>query len=121
MQLLDDISWEKAKQELIDRLGDGTIEKEAWKALEQLEHGYKDIVDLGAEAAKLAKKVYPEQEETTNLQFVEAFVRMLDLKLALEVQKLCHHASCGTRRDISLLPVLSGLKCLSLCNSKRVE
>ena len=32
MQLTDDISWEEAKRELIDRLGDGTVEEEAWTA-----------------------------------------------------------------------------------------
>ena len=31
-QLPDDISWEDVKQELIDRLMDGTVE-EAWMAL----------------------------------------------------------------------------------------
>ena len=68
VQFLDDISWEEAKQELINRLGDGTVEEDAWTALEQLECSNKDIVNIGAEAAKLAKKAYPEQEETANRQ-----------------------------------------------------
>ena len=34
--------------------------------LKQLERGDKDIIDLGAEAAKLEKMAYPEQEETAN-------------------------------------------------------
>ena len=34
---LPDITWEDAKLELIDRLGDGTVEEEAWTALKQLE------------------------------------------------------------------------------------
>ena len=89
-QLLDVISWEDAKRELIDRLGDGTVEDEACTALKQLECGNKDIVDLGAEAAKLARKAYPEQEETANRLAVETFVRVLDPKVALEVQKLGH-------------------------------
>ena len=74
-QLPDDISWEGAKRELIDRLGEGTVEEEAWAALKQLEHDNMDIVSLGPEMAKLAQKVYPEQEETANRQAVEAFVR----------------------------------------------
>ena len=89
-QLPDDTSWEEAKRELIDRLGDGMVEEEAWTVLKQLECGDKDIVDLGAEAAKLAKKAYPEQEEMANRQAVEAFVCVLDPRLALEVQKLGH-------------------------------
>ena len=60
--------------------------------LNRLERGDWDIVDLGAEAAKIAWKAYPEQEETANRQAVEAFVRALDPKLTLEVQKLGHHA-----------------------------
>ena len=91
-QLPDDASWEEAKRELIERLGDGTVEEEAWTALKQLEQGDKDITDLGAEAAKLAKKAYPEQEETANQQTVEAFVYALDPKFALEMQKLGHRA-----------------------------
>ena len=68
------------------------VEKEAWTALKQLECGHKDIVNLGAEVAKLARKVCPEQEETANRQAAEVFVRAKDLKLALEVQKLGHRA-----------------------------
>ena len=56
-------------------------------ALKQIERGDKDIVDLGAEAAKWA---YPEQKETANRQAIKAFVRAFDPKLALEVQKLGH-------------------------------
>ena len=73
-------------------LGDETFEEEAWKALKQLERGDKNTVDLGAEAAKLAKEAYPEQEEMVNRQAVEVFVLALDSKLALEVQKLGHRA-----------------------------
>ena len=32
-QLPDDISWEDAKRELIERLGDGMVEDDAWIAL----------------------------------------------------------------------------------------
>ena len=60
-------------------------------ALQQLERGDKDIVDLGAEVAMLAKKAYPEQESTANRQAIKASVCALDPKLALEVQKLGHH------------------------------
>ena len=34
------------------------MEEEAWTALKQLELGDKDVVDLGAEAANLARKAY---------------------------------------------------------------
>ena len=90
-QLPDNVSWEVAKGELIERLIDGTVEEEAWTALKQLERGDRDIVDLGAEATKLEKKAYPEQEEMTNQRALEAFVCAMDPKLALEVQKLGHH------------------------------
>ena len=39
----------------------------------------------------MAQEAYPEQEDTANRQAIEAFVHALDLKLALEVQKLGHH------------------------------
>ena len=65
-QLPDDASWEEVEGELIERLGDGTVEEEARKVLKQLERYDKDIIDLGDEAVKLAKKAYPEQEETGN-------------------------------------------------------
>ena len=41
-------------------------------ALKQLERVIMIIVDLGAKAAKLVQKAYPEQEDTTNRQAVEA-------------------------------------------------
>ena len=59
-------------------------------ALKQLERGHHNNIDLGAEATKLAQKAYPEQEFAANRQAIEAFVHALDLKLALEVQKLGH-------------------------------
>ena len=70
----------------------GLIEEQAWVALKQLEKGDRHIVDLGAEAAKLVRKVYQEQGNTANRQAIEAFVHALDLKHALEVQKLGHLA-----------------------------
>ena len=60
--------------------------------MKQSERGDHDITDLGAEAVKLDRRAYPKQEDTENRQAIEAFVRALDLKLALEVQKLGHHA-----------------------------
>ena len=89
-QLPCDISWEEAKGELAARLEDGIIEEEAWMALKQLERGDRDIIDLRAEAVKLAMKAYTEQKDTANRQAIEAFVCVLDPKLALEVQKLVH-------------------------------
>ena len=47
-QLSNEINWEEAKRELIERLGDGTVEEEAWTALIQLERGSRDIIDLGS-------------------------------------------------------------------------
>ena len=91
-QLPDDALLEESKGELIGRLGDGTVEEKAWMALKQLERCDCDIVDFGAEAAKLARKAYLEQEEMANWHAIEASVHALDPKLALEVQKLGHRA-----------------------------
>ena len=60
--------------------------------MKQLEWGDEDIVDLCAEAAKLAKKANAEQEEMANRQAIKAFIHELDPKLALEVQKLAYCA-----------------------------
>ena len=89
----DETTWEEARRELIERSGDGMVEEEVWKALKQLENCSKVIVELGAEAAKLARKAYPGQENTASRQAIEAFFCALELKLALEVQKLCYHTS----------------------------
>ena len=56
--------------------------------MKQLSRGSKDIVHLGAEAEKLAMKVYPGQEIAATWQAMEAFICALEPKLALEVQKL---------------------------------
>ena len=69
--------------------GSSMMEEETWTALKQLERGDNDIVNLGAEAAKLVKKAHPEQEEAVNRQAVEVFVHALYPKL-VEVQKLGH-------------------------------
>ena len=66
-------------------------------ASKQLEQGDKDIVNLGAEATKLAKKAYPEQEEMPNRQAVEVFFLALDPKLPLEVLLAEAWSSCVGR------------------------
>ena len=80
----------KQNRELRERLGDVTVKEEVWTALQQLERGSKDVVNVGAEAAKLAKEACPQQDDTANKQAIEAFVCAVDPKLALEVQKLDH-------------------------------
>ena len=62
-QLPNDIFWEDVKRELIDRLGDGAVKEKAWTALKQLERSDKDIIDLGAEVAKLARRAYQNRKK----------------------------------------------------------
>ena len=57
-QLPDEISWEEAKRESIERLWDGTVAEEAWTVLKQLERGSRDNVELEEEATKLARKAH---------------------------------------------------------------
>ena len=54
--------WEEAKEALLTRLGIGSVRDEAWAALKDLKKGAKDIVELAAEAEKLAKRLHPREE-----------------------------------------------------------
>ena len=88
--LPDATTWEQAKQALIDRIGEGSLQEEAWTALKNLTRNGRDLVDVGSEAEKWASRAYPGQAETARRHAVEAFIRTLDGPLALEVQKLGH-------------------------------
>ena len=58
--------------------------------LKNLKKGSKDIVELGGEAVKLAKRLHPWDEEASERHAVDAFLGALDRTLAAEVQKLGH-------------------------------
>ena len=75
-------------------------------ALKQLERGDCDIIDLGAEVAKLARKAYHQQEDTVDRLAIEAFVCVLDPKLALKMQKL------GYRSLDDVIAAAHRIKCL---------
>ena len=63
-------------------------------ALKQLERGDKDIVNLGAKAAKLAKKAYPEQRETMNRQAICLCIRPEASTGGAEARSLCIGRCC---------------------------
>ena len=88
--LPDAATWDNAKQALVDRIGEGSLQEEAWTALKNLTRNGRDLVDVGSEAEKWASRAYPGQAETACRHAVEAFLRTLDGPLALEVQKLGH-------------------------------
>ena len=83
-------TWEEAKQNLQARLGEGSVEEEAWQALKSLKRNGRDLVDLAAEAEKLAYRLYPNNEAAAERQAIEAFMSALDTALAAEVGKQGH-------------------------------
>ena len=85
--LEEEATWEDAKEDLLTRLGIGSVRDEAWAVLKNLKKGSKDIVELTSEAEKLAKRLHPRDEEASELH---AFLGALDRTLAAEVQKLGH-------------------------------
>ena len=86
----EEATWEDAKEALLTRLGIGSVRDEAWAALKNLKKGSKGIVELAGEAEKLAKRLHPRDEETSERHAVDAFLGALDRTLAAEVQKLGH-------------------------------
>ena len=85
-----DATWNDAKKSLLDRLGEGSVEEEAWQALKGLKRNGRDIVDLAAEAEKLAHRLHPNDETAAERQAIEALISALDTSLAVEVQKQGH-------------------------------
>ena len=86
--LEDEATWEAAKETLLSRLDAGSVRDEAWASLKQLKRGSKEIIELAGEAKKLAKRLYPHDEEAAERHAVDAFLDALDRPLAAEVQKL---------------------------------
>ena len=84
------ITWEEAKEALPTHLGIGSVRDKAWAALKSLKKGAKDTVELAREAEKLAKRLYPRDEEPAERHAVDAFLGALNKNLAMEVQKLGH-------------------------------
>ena len=92
----EEATWEDAKEELLTRLGIGSVRDEAWAALKDLKKVSKDIVELADEAEKPAKRFHPRDEEAAKRHSVDAFLGALDRTLAAEVQKLGH----GTMEEV---------------------
>ena len=89
--LEDEASWETAKEELLSRLGLGSMQDEAWAALKNYKRGPKDIVELAVEVEKLARRLHPHDGEAAEWQAMDTFLNMLERPLAAEVRKLgCH-------------------------------
>ena len=89
--LEDEASWETAKEELLSRLGLGSMKDETWAALKNYKRGPKDIVELAVEIEKLAKRLHPHDGEAAERQAMDTFLNMLERPLAAEVRKLgCH-------------------------------
>ena len=86
----EDATWEDAKEALLTHLGIGSVRDKAWAALKTLKKGSKDIVEVTAEAEKLAKRLHLRDEEAAEHHAGDAFLGALDWTLAAEVQKLGH-------------------------------
>ena len=109
-QLGADATWAQAKEALAARLGEGTQAEEAWNALKHITKGGKELVDLGCEVEKLARRAYPGQPASAERHAVEAFLQAIDKNLATEVQKLGHSKLSdviAAARRIEKLPVQS--------------
>ena len=89
-KLPPEATWEDAKRSLQARMGEGSVEEEAWQALKSLKRNGRDLVDLAAEAEKLAYRLYPNNEAAAERQAIEAFMCALDVSLAAEVGKQGH-------------------------------
>ena len=98
-RLEDGATWEAAKETLLSRLGAGSVRDEAWASLKQLTRGSKEIIELAGEAEKLAKRLYPRDEEAAERHAVDAFLSALDRQLAAEVRKLGHTDMEGVVSD----------------------
>ena len=72
--LVEEASWEDAKEALLTRLGIGSVRDKAWAALKNLKKGSKDIVELAGRAEKLAKRLHPRDEEAAKHHAVDAFL-----------------------------------------------
>ena len=88
--LAPDTTWGEAKKALVGQMGEGSPQEEALTALQSLRREGKDLVELGGEAEKWARRAFPNDEGCAVWHAREAFVKALDKKLAYEVQKLGH-------------------------------
>ena len=82
----EDATWENAKEELLSRLGIGSVKDEAWAILKNFKKGSKEI----------AKRLHPRDEEVAERHAIDAFLGALERPLAAEVQKL----GCCTMEDV---------------------
>ena len=76
--LEEEATWEGTKEDILTRLGIGSVRDEAWAALKNLKKGSKEIVELAGEAEKLAKRLHPRDEEASERHAVNAFLGALD-------------------------------------------
>ena len=89
--------------------------------LKGLKKGTKDIVELAGEVEKLAKRLYPRDEEAAERHAIHAFLGALDKILAMEVQKLGHRTMeevvAAARRIEKILEEQADSKMEHLVNS----
>ena len=83
-------TWADTKKLLIQRLADGTDEKEAWEALKKLSGRDKSLADLGSEVEQLAKRAFPGKESVQERQAIDTFLRAIEEPLAAEIQRMGH-------------------------------
>ena len=89
----------KPQKKLCYLLGAGSVRDEAWVALKNLTRGTKEIIELGGEAEKLAKRLHPQDAEAVERHAVDTFLGALDRPLAAEVKKLGHTQMEGVVAD----------------------
>ena len=84
----EDAICDDAKEALLSRLGIGSVKNEAWTALQNLQKGSKEIVELAGEAEKLGKRLHPRDKEAAERHAIDAFLGAIEQPLTAEVQKL---------------------------------
>ena len=85
-----DTTWAEAKDLFTMRMGAGSAKDEAWAALKDLKRNSRDILELAGDAEKLAKRLYPTDQEAVERHAIDAFLGALDKSLAVEVKKRGH-------------------------------
>ena len=80
--------WEEAKATFLQRTGAGSLQEDAFLALQDFKCQGRDIEELGGEAEKQAKGAFPGVPDIAQRQAIDAFIKALKPPLSIEVQKI---------------------------------
>ena len=70
---------------LLQCIGTGSLQEEAFLALQDFKHQGRDIEKLGDKAEKLAKKAFLGVPDIAQRQAIDGFIKALEASLAIEV------------------------------------